>query len=302
LAALAAGQVIPLWPEGVPGARGTAAEERREDDRVSNVHVPTLTVFPPVGSPAETAVIICPGGSYARLSIVKEGEEVASELARRGIAAFVLKYRLTEYGHPAPLQDVLRAIRLVRARAREFGVRADRIGVLGFSAGGHLAASAATLFDAPEGRTGAVLDGTSARPDFAGLIYPVILMAPPFAHQNSRRNLLGEHPSQALVDRMSLDLQVTAATPPTFLVHTAEDKTVPIENSIAFYEALRRAGVPAQLQLFDRGPHGFAGNPDLGPASAWLERFVEWMASYGWAAANPPLNRRPPSTRGRPPA
>src|SRR5262249_62112460 len=159
-------RVVPLWPEGVPGATKDAGEERVADGRISNVHQPTLTYFPaPAAARTGTAVIVCPGGAYARLAAVHEGTDVARWLNTLGVAAFVLKYRLVEYGHPAPLQDVLRAVRVVRSGAQDFGIRADRIGVIGFSAGGHLAASAATLYDAPEGRTGHALDATSARPD-----------------------------------------------------------------------------------------------------------------------------------------
>jgi len=180
---------------------------------------------------------------------------------------------------------VLRAVRLVRSHAKELGVRPDRIGVMGASAGGHVAASAATLFAAPEGRTGAALDAISARPDFVALLYPVITMTPPLAHEDSRRNLLGASPSSDLVERMSLEKQVTADTPPAFIVHTQEDTTVPVENSVMFYQALRRAGVPAQLNVYEKGPHGFGTREDLGPASGWVDRWLEWMQAHGWIGA-----------------
>jgi len=153
---------------------------------------------------------------------------------------------------------------------------------MGFSAGGHVAATAATLFDAPAGRTGSPLDRTSGRPDFAALIYPVITMKSPFAHTGSHDNLLGRNPSAALVNELSAELHVTKNTPPVFLVHTEEDMTVPVENSIAFYQALRSAAVPAELHLYARGPHGFALANDLGPASQWPKRLEEWMRSHGW--------------------
>lgn len=282
-----AGRVIPIWPEGVPGARRTG-ERRVVDGRVYNVQDPTLTfVAPEVGRATGTAVIICPGGGYARLSIVNEAAGVAAGLHALGVATFVLEYRLADYGHPAPLQDILRAVRFVRSKATEFGVRPDRIGVMGASAGGHVAATAATLYDAPEGRTGAALDTTSARPDFVALLYPVITMRDPFAHRDSRTNLLGASPPESLVARMSLETQVTANTPPVFLVHTAEDKTVPLENSVLFYQALRRAGVPAELHLYERGAHGFGMTQGLGPTSQWFQRFAEWMRAHGWL--DPPL-------------
>jgi acetyl esterase/lipase len=275
--------VIPIWPEGVPGAKPDGGEERTVDDRVYNVQNPTLTVFP--ADPARavgTAVIMCPGGGYVRLAITKEGNGFARILNDIGVTVFILKYRMAEYGHPAPLQDVLRSVRLVRSRAAEFGIDPHRIGVMGSSAGGHLAASAATLFDAPEGKTGAALDAVSARPDFVSLMYPVITMKPPFAHMGSRKALLGEAPPDALVERMSVETQVTAATPPVFMVHTGEDTSVPLENSILFFQALRKAGVPAELHLFEKGAHGFGTAPGLGPTSDWPARLEAWMRAHGW--------------------
>jgi acetyl esterase/lipase len=279
------GQVIPLWPEGVPGGK-SGGDEIVQNNRVSNVHVPTLTYFPAPGSgEGRTAVVICPGGGYQILAAGHEGVDVAKRLNAMGVSAFILKYRLKEYGHPAPLQDVLRAIRLVRSRAVEFGVAPERIGVLGFSAGGHLAATAATLYDAPEGRTGAALDAVSARPDFAALIYPVISFKGPSAHAGSRRNLIGETPEPALVERLSPELQVTRNTPPAFLVHTAEDKGVPLENSLLFYQGVRAAGGSAELHLYEKGPHGFGLGQGLGPASDWPARLETWMRAHGWLSA-----------------
>lgn len=276
--------VIDLWPEGVPGLKPDGGPERPlEGGRLANVHRPTLTVFaPPAGRANGTAVIICPGGAYMQLSSRREGAVPAQWLNSLGVTALVLKYRMREYGHPAPLRDVLRAVRLVRSRAGEFGVRPDRIGVLGFSAGGHLAASSGTLFDAPEGRTGAPLDSVSGRPDFLLLIYPVISLDLPYAHVGSRVSLLGPNPSPDLVRHLSLEHQVSKATPPAFLVQTEEDKTVPMENSIRFYEALRRAGVPAELHLYAKGPHGFGLDPGYGPASEWPKRAEAWMRFNGW--------------------
>lgn len=277
------GHVIPLWPEGVPDAKPDGGEERLVDGRIYNVQVPTLTHFPaPAVRSTGTALVICPGGGYQRLAVSKEGGALTARLNAVGVSAFVLKYRLVEYGHPAPLRDVLRAVRLVRSRATELGVRPDRIGVMGSSAGGHLAASASTLFDAPEGRTGAALDAVSARPDFAALLYPVITLGGPFAHAGSRESLLGPNAAPELIGRLSLENQVTQATPPTFLVHTAEDQSVPLENSLLYFQALRRAGVPAELHLFEKGPHGFGTTPGLGPTSDWPRRFEDWLRSHGW--------------------
>jgi acetyl esterase/lipase len=280
------GPVIPIWPEGVPAAKPGAGDERIEDGRVYNVQVPTLTVFrPPAGSANGAAVINGPGGGYLRLAITNEGEGVTRRLTAIGVTVFVLKYRLVEHGHPAPLQDVLRAVRWVRAHAAEFGVDPNRIGVFGSSAGGRVAAMAATLYNAPEGRTGAALDATSARPDFVGLLYPVITMKPPFAHEGSRRNLLGAQPAAALVERLSLETQVTRETPPVFMVHTQEDTSVPLENSLMFFQALRRVGVPSELHVYEKGAHGFGTVAGLGPTSEWPARFEAWLRSHGWLDA-----------------
>jgi acetyl esterase/lipase len=277
-----AGAVIPLWPEGVPGLLPTAGPEVVADDRVSNVHAPSLLAYlAPAGHNTGTAAIICPGGGYTRLAIDHEGFAVARWLNGLGVSAFILKYRLKEYGHPAPLRDVLRAVRLVRAAAPRWGIDPARLGVIGFSAGGHLASTAGTLYDAPEGRTGADLDRVSARPDFLVLVYPVISLRPPYAHAGSREALLGKNPPADLVDHLSTDLQVTRDTPPTFLVHTTADTTVPVENSINFYLALRRAGVPAEMHVYVAGPHGFGMNPGHGPTSDWPARCAEWMTATG---------------------
>lgn len=274
--------VLPLWPEGVPGAKAGLGPERVEDGRVSNVSEPTLTVFAPaVDRPNGTAVIICPGGGYVRLSTQREGEQYAAWLSTLGITSFVLKYRMAEFGHPAPLQDVLRAVRLVRSRAARFRVRADRIGVMGSSAGGHLAASAGTLFDHPLGRTGAELDKLSARPDFLVLMYPVIAMEGPAVHAGSRKALLGSAPSAESLALMSVERQVTSATPPTLLVHTQADAAVPVENSIVFYQALVRAKVPAEMYLFEHGAHGMGMRAGLGTASEWPRRAEEWLRGRG---------------------
>jgi len=268
-----AGDVIRLWPEGVPGAVAGGGPEIVEEGRVSNVHDPTLTAFPaPSAAAGGAAVIVCPGGGYVRLAVEKEGAEAVRWLNELGVSAYVLKYRLKEYGHPAPLRDALRAIRLARANAEAWGHSPDRIGVIGFSAGGHLAASAGTLYDAPEGRTGASLDAVSGRPDFMILVYPVILMDGPHVHAGSRAALLGAAPPAALVARLSLDTQVTPATPPAFLVHGGTDTSVPAENSLAFFAALRRAGVPTELHVYQQGAHGIGFQPGHGAISSWPAR------------------------------
>lgn len=273
----AAPTVIDLWPEGVPGAKAIGAE-RVADGKTRNVSEPTLTVYgPAVDKPNGTAVIICPGGGYTSLSTEREGVQYANWLSTLGVTSFVLKSRMAEFGHPAPMQDVLRAVRMVRSRAAELGINPGRIGVIGSSAGGHLAATAGTLFDNPLGRTGAPLDSTSARPDFLILLYPVITMSGPATHAGSRKALLGANPDADSVHLMSLETQVGATTPPTLLIHTQADKTVPVENSILFYQALTRANVPAEMYLFEHGSHGMGMRAGLGTSSDWPRRAEEWL-------------------------
>lgn len=282
LAGAAGPTVLPLWPEGVPGAKPGIGPMRVEDGRTSNVSEPTLTVFAPAVDRANgTAVIICPGGGYVRLSTQREGEQYAHWLGSLGITSFVLTYRMAEFGHPAPLQDVLRAVRLVRSQGAQYRVRADRIGVMGSSAGGHLAASAGTLFDHALGRTGVELDKVSARPDFLMLMYPVITMDGPAVHAGSRKALLGAAPTADSIALMSVERQVTAATPPTLLIHTQADAAVPVENSILFYQALTRAKVPAEMYLFEHGSHGMGMRGGLGTASEWPRRAEEWLRGRG---------------------
>ncbi len=281
--------VIPLWPEGVPGAKATLGPEHWDDGRVSNVTEPTLTVVAPaVDKPNGTAVIVCPGGGYVHLSFEREGVQFANWLSTLGVTSFVLKYRMAEFGHPAPMRDVLRAVRLVRSRAAEFHVDPDRIGLMGSSAGGHLAATAGTLFDDPAGKTGAKLDAVSARPDFLILLYPVITMHGPAVNRGSREALLGKEPSAALLDRMSLENQVTSRTPPALLIHTQEDHSVPVENSIRFFQALTHAGVPAELYVFEKGAHGMGMRAGLGNASDWPRRAEEWLRYRGLLAPRTP--------------
>jgi acetyl esterase/lipase len=257
-----------LWPAGAPGALGTT-----DDDR------PALLVhLPPRATAVGTGVVVCPGGAYTTLAMGHEGRDVARWLTDRGFAAFVLRYRHgPRYRHPIPLGDVLRAVRLVRARAAEWGV--SRVGVWGFSAGGHLASSAATMFDAGNPRAEDPIDRASSRPDFAVLAYPVILMEGESAHARSRQSLLGDSPAPELAHALSTNTRVGPRTPPTFLFHTADDATVSAENSVTFYLALRRAGVPAELHIYEHGRHGAglaAGEPAL---RGWTERLAEWLRS-----------------------
>lgn len=269
---------IDLWPEGVPGLRADAGPEIIKDGRVYNVHRPSLTFFA-APTPNGTAVIMCPGGGYVRLAIENEGMGAVRWLNAIGVNVFILKYRLQEYGHPAPLQDVLRAVRIVRSRAPEFGIDPKRIGVAGSSAGGHLAACAGTLYDEPVGKTGHQLDSISARPDFLILQYAVITMKAPVTHAGSLKSLLGPTPSQEAINLLSVDEHVTANTPPTFIMGTQEDKSVPVENALLFYKALRTANVPVEMHLYIKGPHGFGFSTNLGQTSDWPKRAEEWMRS-----------------------
>jgi acetyl esterase/lipase len=285
--AAAEAPVIDLWPEGVPDLKPDATPENDVGGgRFTNIHHPTLTVYaPPADKANGTAIIYAAGGGYIRVAVGPNGGDVTRWLNGLGITVFVLKYRNVEYGHPAPLRDALRAVRMVRSRAAEFGVKPDRIGMLSGSAGGHLTASAGTLYDAPEGRTGAALDKVSGRPDFLVLIFPVITMEEPYVHAASRRALLGEHPSEELKHHLSVDEQVTKDTPPTFLVHSSADTTVPVENSLLFYQAMRRAKAPMEMHLYPVGPHGSGMDPKLGPTSEWPRHCESWMRFNGWLPA-----------------
>lgn len=257
----------PLWPGPAPGAKGTGPED-----------VPTVAVFRPDPARANgIAVIVCPGGGYAGHA-EHEAEPIARWLNSTGALAVVLRYRLgPRYHHPAMLQDAQRAIRLARARAAEWRVSPHRIGILGFSAGGHLASTAATHFDGGDQAATDPIERLSSRPDFAVLIYPVVSMEPPVGHPGSRANLLGTDPPAELVRSLSNETQVTRDTPPVFLVHGADDEAVPVENSLRFAAACREAGVPFELHVFAHGPHGF-GLGDSDPSlSRWPELCAAWM-------------------------
>lgn len=280
----AAETVINLWPEGVPGLHADAAPENDDGQgHYTNIHYPTLVVLaPPAGTANGTAVIYAPGGGYTRVASGVNGGIVTEWLHSLGITVYLLKYRHNEYSHPAPLQDALRAVRLLRSRAAELGIK--HLGMLGGSAGGHLTASAGTLYDAPEGRTGSPLDKISGRPDFMVLIFSMISLRD--APTGARRHpLLGVNPSEELKHHLSVDEQVTKDTPPTFLVHSAEDRTVPVENSILFYSAMRRAGAPIEMHLYTKGPHGDGMSPALGPISEWPRLCEIWMRANGWLPA-----------------
>ncbi len=265
-------KTIPLWPGAAPGALGT-------EDR----DIPTLSIYlPPPNQATGAAVVICPGGGYGALALNHEGRQIANWLNSLGVAAFVLKYRLgPRYRHPIELGDAQRSIRIARAQAAEWGVDPARVGIWGFSAGGHLASTASTHFDEGNGNASDLIDRAGSRPDFAILAYPVITFNAPHVHAGSRRNLLGDSPDPKLVENLSNDLQVTSRTPPTFLFHTNEDKAVPVENSVLYFMALRKAGVPAEMHIFEHGPHG-VGLAMSDPAlSEWPGLLVNWMRGQG---------------------
>ena len=284
LNAHAAGEkVIELWPEGVPDLNTNVPHETVVNGRIFHVNHPTLTRYAPEPEKANgTAVIFCPGGGYVRLTIGSNGGPETKWLNSLGITVFVLKYRMVDYGYPAPLRDVLRAVRIVRSRAAEFGVETNRIGVFGASSGGHVAGCAATMWDYPEGRTGAPLDAVSARPDFAMLLYPVVTMEDPYVHKGSRKALLGDHPSAELIERMSVEKHVRKNSPPALIIATMADHTVPVENSLHLYEAFRQADVPAEMHVYAQGSHGNSRDLKYGPTAHWPERAEEWLRFNGW--------------------
>jgi acetyl esterase/lipase len=269
---IADGQVMPLWTGPPPGALGS-----------DEADIPALTVFlPRTVAPGTPAAIVCPGGSYARLASNHEGRQVASYLNSMGIAAFVLRYRLgPKYHHPIELGDAQRAIRLVRANAAQWRLDPARIGIVGFSAGGHLAMSASTHFDAGNASAADLVDRAGSRPDFTVLGYPVISMTAPWTHAGSRTNLLGEHPDAEVARALSGENAVTPATPPTFLFQTTEDTVVPAENSIHYYLALRKAGVAAEMHVFEKGPHGVGLANDNAALSAWPTLLATWLRLHG---------------------
>ena len=276
LAAAAEPKVELLWPDGAPGVKGNA-----EGDK------PTLTIYlPPKEKATGAAVVICPGGGYGHLAMDHEGHQIGQWLNSFGVAGFIVAYRHSRsgagYRHPAPIQDAQRAIKTVRSRAKEWGVNPGRIGILGFSAGGHLASTAATHFDESFNEARDRIDRASARPDFAVLVYPVIAFGEPFTHKGSQRNLLGADADKSLVEKFSNEKQITPQTPPTFLIHTWGDTGVPAENSIQFYLALRKAKVPAEMHIFLKGPHGFGLGQKIEGTSAWPGLCQKWMQEAGF--------------------
>lgn len=263
-----------LWPAGAPGALGDAEKDK-----------PKLIIWLPEKEKANgAAVVICPGGGYGGLAMDHEGKQIAQWLNSEGIAAFVCDYRHRNkgYGHPAPLQDAQRAIRTVRARSDEFHVDPAKIGILGFSAGGHLASSAATHFDDGEKDNADKVMQVGCRPDFAILCYPVIAFNEPFTHRGSQDNLLGKNASPELIQSMSSEKAVTAQTPPTFLWHTTEDRGVPPENSVVFYLACIKHKVPAEMHIYEKGPHGIGLAKSFPGTSDWSAASIRWLQARGF--------------------
>lgn len=264
-------KTILLWPDGAPGAQGDA-----------DIDKPDLTLYIASQNKVPTGIIVCPGGGYVHLAMSYEGTDVAKWLNTMGISAFVLKYRLgPKYHHPAELDDAQRAIRYVRAHAAEFGIDPHHIGIWGFSAGGHLASTAGTHFDNGTPNSADPIDRESSRPDFMILAYPVITFEEPYAHRGSRDALLGPNPDPALVELLSNEEQVTKDTPPTFLFHTSDDPVVPVQNSVLFYLALRRAGVPAEMHIYEHGRHGVGLAQDSPELSTWPTLLANWLKLRG---------------------
>ena len=260
-----------LWPKGAPGAVGEADKDK-----------PKLIIYLP-DKPSGVGIVICPGGGYGNLAMDHEGAQIGRWLNDNGIAAFICDYRHRGkgYGHPAPLDDAQRAIRTVRSRAKEFGVDPAKIGILGFSAGGHLTSTALTHFDAGDPKSDDAIMRVSSRPDFGILCYPVIAFDQPFTHKGSQKNLLGENAPADLVASLSNERQVIDQTPPCFLWHTWEDKGVPPENSLSFYSALVAHKVPAELHIYEKGRHGLGLAKDTPGTSAWPAACLTWLKGRG---------------------
>lgn len=273
---------INLYAGSIPSEIQNIDSVVVKDGVFAKVSRPSLTLYLPDKAKANGAsVIICPGGGYGVLVLQKEGTNIALYFQSHGVAAFVLKYRLPNDATMAdkstgPLQDAQQAIKLVREHAKEWHLDNERVGIMGFSAGGHLAATASTHFE------NAVIDNkenTSLRPDFSLLVYPVISMTDSLGHKGSRSNLLGKNPSAEQIKWYSNELQVTAQTPPAFLIHAADDKVVDVDNSIAYFEALRHHKIPVEMHIYPKGNHGFVLNI---PIDDWMSLCMKWMAANGW--------------------
>ncbi len=262
-------QIELLWPQGAPDAKGTADKDK-----------PTLTILPaPPDKATGAGVVICPGGGYGAVMMTYEGVDAGRWFNTLGVSAFVLNYRHAGrgYHYPAPLEDAQRAIRIVRSRASEWKLDPHMIGIAGFSAGGHLASTAGTHFDKGNSDATDPIERVSCRPDFMVLVYPVITLSAPSTHGGSLRNLLGDKPDPKLVENLSNEKQVTSETPPAFLVASSADTVVPAENSVLFYLALRKAKVPAELHVYEKGNHGFGLAQNDPVVGTWTARCADWL-------------------------
>jgi acetyl esterase/lipase len=282
---------LNLWPDGIPGLKlndsyvEKATINEGKPTRFEKVTDPSLYIFlPPQETATGTAVLICPGGGYTALAFSHEGFAIAKWLNEHGIAGVVLKYRLPsdmimQDKSVGPLQDAQEALRVIRRNASLWNIDPRKIGVIGFSAGGHLASTLSTHFAE---KVYDVKDTTSARPDFSILVYPVITMDASFTHAGSRNNLLGDNPTSDAVKHFSNELQITEKTPPTFMVHSEDDKAVPVKNSLVYYEALVKNNIPSELHIFEKGGHGYGMAENMGTQSAWPDLCLRWMKLRGF--------------------
>ena len=270
--------VLKLWPDGPPDSNGLSGPEKGTRC-VGNISKPTLLVYLPKATNKPTAaVVITPGGGYGVVCVEPEGYPIAELLVERGIAAIICKYRLPNGHHLVPANDARRAIRTVRHNATTWNIDPERVGVWGFSAGGHLASTVSTVFDSGQANASDAVERQSSRPDFSVLFYPVITMMDTAVHKGSRRNLMGADPNLSLKERYSNEARVSRQTPPTFMLHCTDDRAVPVENSLRYYRQLVKNGVPAELLIFEKGSHGptaFNNNP------SWLTAFDRWLTARG---------------------
>lgn len=264
---------MPLWAEGAPGALGKEAKDIPQ----GIVSLPESAIGP------TAALVICPGGGYGHLAMDHEGKQIAKWANDLGMAAIICDYRHRGkgYGHPAPLQDAQRAVRLARANATKWNIDPARVGILGFSAGGHLVSTVLTHFDEGDSSSPDKVAQQSSRPDFGVLCYPVICLGQPCTHMGSQKNLLGDNASQELIASLSNEKQIKANTPPVFLFHTQEDKAVPAENSIKFYASMVEKNVPGELHIFQKGNHGIGLGKGVPGAEAWSENCAKWLKNIG---------------------
>jgi len=281
---------LKLWPDGIPGSITNPSYVEKittEDGRITRcekVVTPDLTVFLPAQDKANgSAVLICPGGGYSALAFDHEGNAIAKWLNDNGIAGIILKYRLPsdqimKDKSIGPLQDAQEAMRVIRRNANDWKIDSKKVGVIGFSAGGHLASTLSTHYAE---KVYEVKDNSSARPDFSLLIYPVVSFDTAITHRGSRNNLIGIKPDAKQVERFSNELQITSETPPAFLVHSADDKAVPVMNSIGYFKGLQKNNIPVELHVFQKGGHGYGLAPDRGTESSWPDLCIKWMKQIG---------------------